>query len=270
MCRRSGRSVRSAVGRRGLGRIPDHSRERTGVRSGGRRLGIKGPNRGLDRRAGQNRQPEMDHYPSGRAVYAIRPAHNLSLTLAASRGKSAHGTSIVLEPDRGEPWQTWELKKNEDGSYCLVPRHAPDMGLDHFGGRPEPGARIDLWTNNPGDPHLQWIIKPLAGTIGPAANGAIADAAGTYFPPKINPERGPSRSSEAHDVHRQHHFPRHRTAGDGLHPRAIRSAPNPPASTSRPTATTRRKKRCWRRLIATREMPVTVGVFVSPASCPRR
>ncbi len=64
-------------------------------------------------------------------------------------------------------------------------RHAPEQGLDHFGGKREAGARIDLWTYTAKDVHLQWYIRPLAGSGIVEAN---ADDAPKYQPPKIKPE----------------------------------------------------------------------------------
>ena len=110
--------------------------------------------------------------PRGNDLYSIRPSSGPNLVLAASQGGSKLGTPIVLEIDGGQPWQAWRLDKNEDGSYCVVPKHAPDRGLDHLGGKPSPGAQIDLWTNAPGDQHLRWQIRPLAGSPSPQAGGA--------------------------------------------------------------------------------------------------
>ena len=82
------------------------------------------------------------------------------MVLAASRGSLKLGTPIVLETDEGRPWQEWSLRKNEDGSYGLLPRHCPGKGLDHLGGDPRPGAKINIWTDTPGDRHLAWFIRP--------------------------------------------------------------------------------------------------------------
>ncbi len=126
--------------------------------------------------------------PKGNSLYSIKPSHSSTLVLAASKGGVAIGTAIVLETESGQPWQQWEIQRNENGSYCLVPKHAPEKGLDHLGGKPSPGAKIDLWTNNPGDPHLQWMIKPLAGSMAPVASGAVETSPSTYVAPEIRPE----------------------------------------------------------------------------------
>ena len=120
---------------------------------------------------------------------SIRPAHAVHLALAVSQGGLKLGTPIVLETDEGKPWQEWALKKNEDGSYCVLPPHAPGYGLDHLGGNPRPGAKIDLWTNAPGDPHLRWFIRPLAGSPITGAVGAAESPPSTYVAPDIPAEQ---------------------------------------------------------------------------------
>ena len=136
-------------------------------------------------RAGNGANQKWFIVPKGDDLYAIHPAYSLTLALSVAKGETRNGAPIVLETDRGQPWQLWALKRNENGSYCLIPKHASDKGLDDFGGRREPGACQDLWTNTPGDSHLQWRIQPLAGT--PAAAGGDRGAT-DYVAPDIQPE----------------------------------------------------------------------------------
>ncbi|MEO6741429.1 MAG: RICIN domain-containing protein, partial [Chthoniobacteraceae bacterium] len=124
--------------------------------------------------------------PKGENLFSIKPASNPALALAVEKGAAKMGSAIVLEADKGEPWQLWSLSKHENGSYSLVPKHAPDMGLDDLGGKQTPGSKIDLWTNTPNDQHLQWFIRPLAGSAVAAASEA-ADVP-KYEPPVIKPE----------------------------------------------------------------------------------
>jgi len=84
----------------------------------------------------------------GNNLFSIRPAYSTTLVLAIEKGGKANGTQAVLETDKGEPWQLWALKKTENGTYNLIPSHAPGQGLDDFGGRQAPGSRQDLWDNN--------------------------------------------------------------------------------------------------------------------------
>ena len=86
--------------------------------------------------------------------YSIRPGYGSNLVLAAAKGGANNSTAIVLEADKGQPWQQWAINKDENGIYGLIPRYAGGKGLDDFGGKQNPGARLDLWTYTPGDPHL--------------------------------------------------------------------------------------------------------------------
>ena len=124
----------------------------------------------------------------GNNRYSIKPSYSSTLVLAAARGGTEIGTAIVLETESGKPWQEWNLKKNDNGSYCLIPRHAPEKGLDHLGGRAVAGAKIDLWANNPGDQHLEWIVKPLAGTMAAVAPAPENRHPVPTFRPKSNPK----------------------------------------------------------------------------------
>jgi gluconolactonase len=201
--------------------------------------------------------------PRGSELYSIRPTHTPTLVLAASRGGSAIGTRIVLEADRGEPWQQWGLKKQEDGSYCLIPKHAPEKGLDHLGGKQTPGAQIDLWTNNPGDQHLRWMIRPLAGTLTPE----IGTPPSTYVAPEIKPE------AVLPGVIKEFTF-----AGSTIFPGTVRQVTVfIPAQYdgSRPACVSVKtdgynpgEKALLETMIATKEIPVTVGVFVRPGETP--
>ncbi len=124
--------------------------------------------------------------PKGDNLYSIRPSYSSTLVLSVAKGGVKKGTAIVMETDSGQPWQLWALTKQENGSYTLTPKHAPDKGLDDFGGDTKPGAKLDLWENKAGDRHLQWFIKPLAGSPLPATGAADAAATG-YVPPAIKP-----------------------------------------------------------------------------------
>ena len=205
--------------------------------------------------------------PRGRDLYSIRPSYSSTLVLSASKGGVATGTAIVLETESGRPWQRWQIKKNEDGSYCLIPGHAPEQGLDHLGGDPRPGARIDLWTNQPGDPHLQWMIKPLAGTVAPSASGAVESSPSTYVAPEIKPEAVLKGQIKSFTFSESVIFPgtvREVTVFipaqyDGSRPACVyvkTDGYNP------------REKPLLETMIATREMPVTIGVFVRPGELP--
>jgi gluconolactonase len=205
--------------------------------------------------------------PVGKDLYSIRPSYSSTLVLSASKGGVASGTAIVLETESGRPWQQWQIKKNEDGSYCIIPGHAVGQGLDHLGGDPRPGARIDLWSNQPGDPHLRWMIKPLAGTTPYSASGVVETGPSIYVAPEIKPEavfKGQIKSFTYSE--------------SAIFPGAVREVTVfMPAQYdgSRPACVyvkfdgyNPREKPLLETLIATREMPVTVGVFVRPGDLP--
>jgi len=206
--------------------------------------------------------------PKSNNRFSIRPSSHSELVLAVAGGSDKIGTPIVLETDKGQPSQEWSLQKNQDdGSYCLAPGHAPEKGLDHFGGQATPGARVDLWTNKPGDTHLRWFIKPLAGTLGAPSGGAGESPPSTYVPPKIKPEAILKGQIKDFTFTGSQIFPgttRQVTVFipaqyDGSKPACVyvkTDGYNPTENTLLET------------LIATGEMPVTIGVFVRPGDLP--
>jgi gluconolactonase len=203
----------------------------------------------------------------GNNLYTVKPSYSSTLVLAAAKGGTSLGTAIVLETDSGKPWQQWTLKKNDDGSYCLIPRHAPEKGLDHLGGRPVAGAMIDLWANNPGDPHLEWIIRPLAGTLTAVGTGAGESPPSTYVAPAIKPEQ--IRKGELRNF---------TFSGSKIFPGTVRQVTvfipaqydgsKPACVYVRTDGFNPHEQALLETMIATREMPVTIGVFVRPGDLP--
>ncbi len=197
---------------------------------------------------------------------AIRPLSSPTLALAIARGKDAMGTPAVLEADRGRPWQRWRLVRNDDdGSYCLLPAHAAGQGLDHFGGVAKPGARVDLWSNRPGDTHLRWVMKPLAGTSPPsvaAESGPVA-----YVPPEIKPEDVPRGVLKEFTFARSAVFPGTVRAVTVFIPRQYDGS-RPACVYVKTDGYNAAEKALLETMIATKEIPVTVGVFVRPGDLP--
>ncbi|HEY5314668.1 MAG TPA: RICIN domain-containing protein [Pirellulales bacterium] len=198
--------------------------------------------------------------PKGGGFFAIKPSHSPTLALSAARGGAKNGTALMLGNDRGEPWQLWAMTKHENGSYSLTPKHAPAMGIDDNGGKQQPGAKIDLWSYGPKDQHLQWFIKPLAGS---GVEQAAVDAAAKYEPPAIKPEEILPGTTRQFRFEQSKIFPgtvRDVTVFipaqyDGQKPACVYVKTDgfrPP------------EKSLLERMIATGEMPVTVGVFVRP------
>ena len=95
--------------------------------------------------------------------------------LAAAKGETKNGTPIVLEKESGEAWQLWTLTKHENGRYSIAPKHAPSAGDRRSRRETGAGHRRSISGQNSGnDQHLEWLIKPLAGT-GVAAAEPAAD-----------------------------------------------------------------------------------------------
>lgn len=192
---------------------------------------------------------------AGDGWYRLKPAHADHLALSAADGGKTNGTLLVLAPVSDDPWQLWSIKQNLDGAFTLIPKHAPGMGLDDFGGGSVPGARQDLWEYHPGDEHLEWRLKPLAGATWPAAVGDLnkpAPAKGvikefTFESSKIFP--GTKRTGTVF-IPAQY---------DGTKPACVyvkQDGYNP------------REKTMLETLIAAGDMPVTVGIFIRPGDLP--
>ena len=202
----------------------------------------------------------------GDGFFSIKPSYSSTLVLAVAKGGGNDGALIVLETDAGQPWQQWALKKDESGNYNLIPKSSPGKGMDDLSGKQEAGAKIDLWKNNPGDQHLQWMIQPLAGSPTSAAQGP-ADASAAYVPPEIKPDD--ILKGEIKKVA----FP-----GSTIFPGTIRDVTvfvpaqydgsKPACVYVKTDGYNPREKELLERMIATKEMPVTIGVFVSPGQVP--
>lgn len=196
--------------------------------------------------------------------YSIRPLHGSELALTAAKGEARNGAAIVLEKNAGEPWQLWALTKQDNGSYTLTPKHAPLMGLDDFGGRQEPGSRVDLWTNKPGDQHLQWLIKPLAGSGIAAEEEATASK---YEPPAIKPEDILPGEIKQFSFSQSKIFPGIVREVTVFIPAQYEGS-KPACVYVKTDGYNPREKALMETMIATKEMPVTVGVFVRPGELP--
>jgi len=203
--------------------------------------------------------------PKGDGFYAIKPSYSTTLTLAVDQGGEKNGTNIVLETDSGKPWQQWQIQKNDAGSYSLIPRHAPTQGMDDLGGKKEPGAKIDLWQHNPNDQHLQWQIKPLAGSA--IAGAEAAAAAPTYVAPVIKPEDILPGTIKQTQFNQSKVFPG--TVRDvTVFIPAQYDGSKPSCVYVKTDGYNAREKTFLETLIATKEMPVTIGVFVKPGTLP--
>ena len=197
----------------------------------------------------------------GDGFYLIRPAHSEKLVLAAAGGASENGTAIVLESESGKPWQRWSIKRNANGTFSLLPKHAPEKGLDDFGGGKTAGAKQDLWTYQAEDEHLQWHLKPIAGAKTPPfeAPAPIASAAGNPDAPKATTKEFTFTESVI--------FPGTRRGGTVFIP-AQYDGTKPACVYVRQDGYNPKEKAMLEALIASKEMPVTIGVFVGSGSLP--
>jgi gluconolactonase len=198
-------------------------------------------------------------------LFAIKPAHDASLALAVAQGGTKQGTLIVLEKDSGKPSQLWSLVKHENGAYSLTPKHAPGMGVDLLGGKQTPGAKVDLWTLNPNDQHLQWFIRPLAGS-GVAEAKAASDEK-KYEPPVIDAKDILPGTTKEFTFTQSKIFPG-TTRGVTVFIPAQYDGKKPACVYVKTDGFNPREKTLLETMIATREMPVTVGVFVRPGEVP--
>jgi enterochelin esterase-like enzyme/sugar lactone lactonase YvrE len=201
----------------------------------------------------------------GEGLFVVHPLGEAGLVLAVRDAGTKNGSAVVLEKDGGKDSQVWSLTKQESGSYVLSPKHAPGMGLDDFGGNQQPGARIDLWQHKPGDAHVQWLIRPLAGSgVSQAAEPA---AMATYEAPKVSAEQIRAGEIKQFQFTQSAIFPgtvREVTVFipaqyDGTKPACVyvkTDGYNP------------REKALLEEMMAAGEMPVTVGVFVRPGDLP--
>ncbi len=201
---------------------------------------------------------------STEGVLRVSPAQNSSLVLCAETGGSKNGTPIVLEKDRGEPRQRWSLAKHENGAYSLIARHAPELGIDHFGGERKIGAKIDLWTYKANDVHLHWFIRPLAGS------GVVetkSEDSPKYAPPSIKPEEILPGTIKQFGFAQSEIFPG--TVRDvTVFIPAQYDGSKPACVYVKTDGFNPDEKTLLEKMIAAKEMPVTIGVFVRPGDVP--
>ena len=194
----------------------------------------------------------------------VSPAQDPSLVLSVENGGNKNGTPVVLAKDRGEASQRWSLTKHENGSYSLIPKHAPEQGLDHFGGKREAGAKIDLWTYTANDVHLQWFIRPLAGS---GVVEAKVDDSPKYEPPAIKLEDILPGATKQFTFSQSKIFPGTVREVTVFIPAQYDGA-KPACVYVKTDGFNPREKTLMETMIATKEMPVTVGVFVRPGDLP--
>jgi enterochelin esterase-like enzyme/sugar lactone lactonase YvrE len=193
--------------------------------------------------------------PAGDAFYRIRPAYSEKLVLAADKAGTENGTLIVLQENAGKPSQLWSIKKHPNGSFGLVPKHAPDKGLDDFAGAKTAGSRQDLWEYKPGDEHVQWQFNPLQGATWPEAVG------------NLNLLNAPRGTIKEFSFAESTIFPGTKRNGHVFIPAQYDGA-KPACVYVRQDGYNKSEKHMLEMLIEAKEMPVTIGVFVRPGDLP--
>ena len=202
--------------------------------------------------------------PSGDGFAWLMPVSQPGLALTVDGAGTKNSTKIVIAKDNKSDAQLWSLTKQDNGSYALEPKHAPGMGLDHFGGKKEVGAKVDLWTHNRGDQHLQWFIRPLAGS---GIAEAKKDDAPKYSPPKIDEKDIPRGTTKQFKFEQSTIFPG-TTRDVTVFIPAQYDATKPACVYVKTDGFNPREQQMMELMIATKEMPVTVGVFVRPGDLP--
>jgi enterochelin esterase-like enzyme/sugar lactone lactonase YvrE len=203
--------------------------------------------------------------PRGDGWHWLVPASQPELALAAEGAATKNGTKVLLAKKDESDAQLWSLTKQDNDSYALEPKQAPGMGLDHFGGKKEAGARVDLWQHKPGDSHLQWFIRPLSGSG--VAQQSVADAAQAYTPPSIKPENIKEGTITQFAFTQSKVFPGTVREVTVFVP-AQYDANKPACVYVKSDGYNEREKALLETMIATKEIPVTVGVFVKPGTLP--
>jgi enterochelin esterase-like enzyme/sugar lactone lactonase YvrE len=203
--------------------------------------------------------------PKDGGWFAIKPSYASPLALTVVNGGTTDTTPVALETDKGEAWQTWRLQKHDGGNYSFIAKHSPDKGLDHLGGVAQPGAKIDLFTYHAGDQHLEWIVKPLAGSA-PTSASAVAEVA-AYVAPEIKPEEIRAGEVKTFAFTESKIFPGTRREVAVFIP-AQYDASKPACVYVRFDGYNPKEKTFLETMIATKEIPVMVGVFVRPGDLP--
>jgi hypothetical protein len=185
-------------------------------------------------------------------TYALGLKANPGLVLAAKAGGTNNGTPMIIETDGSKPWQRWTIKANASGAFSLLVAHAPTKGLDDLGGGATPGSRQDLWDYHPGDEHLEWVLKPLAGATVPAE----------FVARRFDPF-APKGTIKEFSFSESRIFPGTRRGGSVFIPAQYDPA-RPACVYVRQDGYNAAEERFLESLIAAGDMPVTVGVFVRP------
>lgn len=202
--------------------------------------------------------------PKGDGLYWVMPASMPTLALTVVNAETKNGAKIAIEKYNKSDSQLWSIQKYDNGTYALLPKHAPGMGLDHFGGKKEPGAKVDLWSYRENDQHLQWFIHPLAGSG--IAETKVQETP-KYEAPAIQPDAIKEGSIKQFVFTQSKVFPGTTREVTVFIP-AQYDASKPACVYVKTDGYNKAEKTLLETMIATQEIPVTVGVFVKPGTLP--
>jgi enterochelin esterase-like enzyme/sugar lactone lactonase YvrE len=184
----------------------------------------------------------------GNNAYVIRPSYSPNLVLAPRAAGTNNGTDLVLQTETDKPTQIWTIRANENGSFSFMPQYAPTKALDDLQGSQVAGARQDIWDFDPHDPHVQWTLKPLDGATMPTL----------AIPPHI-----PAGTIKEFTFNTSTIFPGTQRNGVVFIP-AQYDASKPACVYVEQDGYNPEYRTMLEQLIAAKDMPVTVGVFVWP------
>ena len=197
----------------------------------------------------------------GDSSYVIKPSYSSNFVLTTVGGATENGASIVLERENGKSSQLWSIRRSANGSFNLLLKQAPEKGLDDYQGNTTAGARLDLWPCSPNDGHLQWAIKQLDGAMNPIFDKPgqnITTQHASDIPVGVTKDFTFSASTI---------FPGTTRTGTIFIP-AQYDGSKPACVYVRQDGYNQNEKAMLEALIAAKEMPVTIGVFVRPGNLP--
>ena len=209
--------------------------------------------------------------PKGGNFYLIRPSYSKTLVLAVAGAGTDNGTPVILETESGKPSELWSFKKNPNGTLSLNPKFAPAKGLDDLGGIKTAGAKLDLWDYNDSDEHVQWAVKPLNGAKMPTFSNAgemVAAATPNQNPPaQLDVANAPQGEVKQFTFSDSTIFPGTKREGAVFIP-AQYDGSKPACVYVQQDGYNPAQKTLLEKLIAAKQMPVTIGVFIRPGDVP--
>jgi enterochelin esterase-like enzyme len=212
----------------------------------------------------------------GDNAYVIRPSYSSTLVLAPKPGGKGDGTPVVLQTENDQPGQLWSIQENAKGLFALMSQALPGKALDNRGGGSVPGNIEDVWEYNPKSQHFDWIIVPLDGaklpfatTTTPMGPPMHTSAISPPPPPETPLPNVPKGVMKTFTIDQSAIFPGTKREGDVFIPAQYDGSK--PACVFvqqdgyRPNSQVKEE---LEQLIAAKEMPVTIAIFIHPGMVP--